>query len=90
VKGKEKKTFSLSFALPTELPFRSTKAVPKKEDPSKFFSSDDLLVAQLLPSSCRCKDFDISYHAKISVAHDTIFALEKASEQFGLNLFQCS
>jgi hypothetical protein len=74
--------------VPLELPFRSTDAVPKKEDPSKYFSDFDLSVAQLMPSSCKTKSFEITYQAKISIMHDQVIGKNRDSERFQLKFSQ--
>ena len=87
VQGNQKKTVTLSLAVPTELPFKSTDTVPKNEDPSAYFSKHDLAVTQILPPSCRTKYFDISYQGKISVIHWAI-GKNKDSEFFALTFRQ--
>jgi hypothetical protein len=88
LKGHEKKTLSLSLTVPVELPFKSTNMVPKKDDPSKYFSKHDLVVAQLMASSCKTKHFDIWYEAKISIVYDKLIGVNKDSERFLLNFSQ--
>ena len=89
MKAHENKHVRLHVLVPRELPFSSAKAVCKKEDFAKWISDNDTQVAHLMPSSCRCSLFEVSYYAKIKVKHATLFNKFKDSEKFHLNFYQC-